>query len=1269
MTTKRFPVRLGVLGLVLITALFVGLYSVARASTPSTWVATGEVKKERIATGVYNDNSQKYCTVKEKYEIFYRVTWPVKAFSYKWPVKTCWYKTNVGEVGKSGGRIYVTAPNDESVVRTTEENYNMFYPLGYNDKIAMTANNGSSFFRFLYIYDDFQSRLTLTTSSNVEQWNFDRQNPWMLRDASGAGLNMNHIGRSSNGDWLIVEGGNGFMRINAKTKETLTFERQLYGYGYGLNPTYELTISDSGRYAIVSGGNLYTRDTHIYDLSTCQPVQGAPLSVATGCVKRDLKKDVFPQLTAAQTLSNAIFSGDETNITVSVPGAYMSDQYVIAAPGHDVFGMEYLALGDSYSSGEGETNGRNYYMKGTDGDGEFLEVWNTGLANFPYKKEKCHLSIRAYPFILSRTASLTERQFNSIACSGSTTTDLIGPINSEGRDVRYNGSFSQLGFIESDTVQQNVKYSALTNYLPGREKQIEFVSRYKPRVATVGIGGNDIQFSNKLKECITSVYTCSSAGDLRPITGKDVQQLYTTLTETYSELYNASKATKFYAVGYPEVVGDEACDANVLLDSYEKEYAKQLVKYLNTVVKAAAKKEGFGYLDISQSLNGRRLCDTGKPAVNALTIGNDIVPLISIDDNQYLHVVGNESFHPTPEGHVLIAESITNLLGASINNSNPCGSLAVSKCASESIDFSIPAYFQVSSTQKDLIVRQMIVDYAQNQTDEYIEALKKNTQHSINLVVDSSRAVQKLWPNQTLTIIMHSTPKQVGTMTTDSNGNITGSFTVPSDIEPGYHTLLINAKDSLYQDIALYQQIFVYDSLEDFDGDGTLNTDEKCGVVEPIHKDEDRDGVDDACDGIIDIKPDTTPPTITAQLSQQANENGWHKDDVKITWSVKDDTDTEFTAPAEITANREGEHTYSSAEVCDTAGNCTTGSATIKLDKTAPKISGRTTDNPNRYEWLNHDTSIEWTATDDMSVVTNPPMTAANQEGEHVYNSAEVCDQADNCNVGEITVKIDKTAPLVSMLSFSKNPKSVDEHSVLSTFTQETSSGIVDAEYYIGEDPGLGNGATLLNGGNSIYTTFGTDFGTGVYKITVRVQDYAGNWSTTLSDYLVVYDATSGVRLRGARWINLLPSTTNLPWLSSTTATSGKFAFSVRYGADGNVTPQSDFQFAYKTGDNCNKQNASCHNFEFNATSIKWLTITGSNQETGIFSGLGSIKSDAQVQPVAFVVYARDGERLSPTGTDNFSMTLYPEGSSFGTSLLHFVAPTDVGRGNIKIKF
>ncbi|MEO5690803.1 MAG: SGNH/GDSL hydrolase family protein [Candidatus Saccharimonadales bacterium] len=1254
--------------------------SATNAESLTIWLSSGNMQKTVLEVDTKNySTDEKFCDTHIEYELQYPAINGVRilGFPKKEPIDACWYHTDFGLVGyaRTMSRMYVKVDSQgENVIRINGQPDGLWSSLGSTGYL-MFRQRISSYYLNLTLFENTKSRLTHTKTGWYDQYNYNRvSNSWVLPGFNGTPLGVNKAGYSQNGEWIVADTSHGFMRINTQTKDRIMFGSSSYGYGYGQDPSYDLSISNDGRYAIVAGGDRTSSIVRLYDLATC--VYGAnPLVIATGCTSRNIKADAFPELGTASTISRVIFGGDATDLIYNYPradGKY--DRMLLTAPGKEVHLMDYLALGDSYSSGEGEYEGETYYIKGTDGDGKDINGFESGLTNFPYGLEKCHISTRSYSHLLANQGNLTSNRFNNVACSGSTLNDIQNLITSRDIKTRYNGRFQQYENYPEPADILNSKKLAAKMFTPGRTAQIEFINEYKPKVATIGVGGNDIKFSDKLVSCLLPG-TCAYEGGLRYNFGKEIQSLHGELVKTYSKLSEAGKSTKFYVVGYPQIASlTEECKINVRLDFKERVMARNVISYLNEVIKSAAELAGFTYLDVENSLAGKQLCDESDDqlAVQGLVGGDDKHVVYETGGIRFYIDVGNESFHPTHVGHDRIANFITAQLGdESLLEHQECVLAGGLRCPSGNTTVPpIPSYFTAfGTTSAEYVVDAKSFDsiYQINNNS----GVKRGESIQLQQPLSGSQEQVRLAPNQTAQVTMYSTPQQVGIMTTDTNGNVTGSIAIPHTADPGPHTIVINTKDSLYRDMTMYQQVFVYDTIEDFDGDGTLNEDEKCGIVNPINQDEDRDGVDDACDGIIDIKKDTTVPTVTAQLSRQPNDNGWHKDDVSITWNVSDDTDTELAAPAQIIVDREGEDTYTSNGVCDQAGNCATGSVTIKLDKTDPLVTANIAESPSQNSWFNRDVNIDWVASDNLSTVTNPVDTVAILEGEHAYTSDSVCDQAGNCVSGNHTVKIDKTAPLLGLLQWSKNPKSVSEDSQLTANATETISTVYDAEYFIGEDPGFGNGATLQFDTNNTSTVLGTSFGTGVYKISARVQDAAGNWSATQSDYLVVYDATNGVRLRGARTIELGSSNTQLPWLGQSTSGQGKFAFSLRYGSDGNVTSQSDFQFAYKTGSNCNQPSKAinCHGFELNATQINWLTTTGSNQEIGIFRGQGILKRDSIEQNVSFTVSARDGERLSPIAHDVFDMTIYASDGNYGSTPLYFVAPTEVGRGNIKIKF
>ncbi len=278
----------------------------------------------------------------------------------------------------------------------------------------------------------------------------------------------------------------------------------------------------------------------------------------------------------------------------------------------------------------------------------------------------------------------------------------------------------------------------------------------------------------------------------------------------------------------------------------------------------------------------------------------------------------------------------------------------------------------------------------------------------------------------------------------------------------------------------------------------------------------------------------------------------------------------------------------------------------------------------------------------------------------------------------------DTLPPALGTPAWSNNPKPTTGTTTLTVPATDDLSGIAQAEYFIGDtDPGQGNGATMTlsneqtgSGGAitsaDLTATFGTDFPTGVYKISVRAQDTAGNWSTPVSDYLVVYDP-SGPKFTGKRTI--VPHLSNgdvLPGLISSSQTdTAKFGFSVKYNNQGQINANSDMQFSYSTGTHCNNPSkaANCHDLNLNATQISWLTTQGTNNSTGIFQGTANVTIDSTTTQVTFRVTGVDGERLSAAASDQFQLQIFNLGDNPNSATpLYRVNAADIARGNIKIQ-
>jgi len=129
----------------------------------------------------------------------------------------------------------------------------------------------------------------------------------------------------------------------------------------------------------------------------------------------------------------------------------------------------------------------------------------------------------------------------------------------------------------------------------------------------------------------------------------------------------------------------------------------------------------------------------------------------------------------------------------------------------------------------------------------------------------------QLQPNSQYRIVINSQPLTLKTGVLDADGNVTANFTIPPELEPGFHTLHFYTKNLAGETVDIRKVVYVAASLTDFDGDGVPNTANQCLVMPLSNLDEDKDGVDDACDSDITEAPVVAPPAPEVIPSPEPN--------------------------------------------------------------------------------------------------------------------------------------------------------------------------------------------------------------------------------------------------------------------------------------------------------------------------------------------------------------------------------------------------------------
>ncbi len=645
-------------------------------------------------------------------------------------------------------------------------------------------------------------------------------------------INASAMAFSTNGDWMVAESPrHALIRVNLATFQITAFaapfNTQPWDYSLPLHP---LAISDDGRYVAIQGGAPV--GLKIYDLASCTGDNSdnlAPLA----CNAHDywpLVSAAIPTIYGTYGLVHLRFVNDTTisfDVKVNDIAAtsntleqWQSAAYTLSA---DTSGaaIDYLALGDSYTSGEGTFD----YVTGTD-----------------TPVNMCHLSLHAYPFLIGQQVF---SRGHSVACSGASIRDL---------DNLSDGYYGQAADHTPRRSRSNAS-TLLANFSPGYLAQLEFIKTYQPNVISVSVAGNDIGYSYVLQQCAEPhlfANTCYPSYEDKAEVYAAIDRKYRDMSALYSRLKAAAPHSTIYAIGYPQVAatgGD--CALNVRLNYDEISFTQSVVNYLNKMIGTAAASQGVDYIDISQALAGHRLCETTSfnVAMNGLTSGTDSGVL-------GLKFLGKESFHPNAFGHELIANAI---MTATHNFAQAPLLQPTNQVAPDSTrDASLNTSPKSGRPQNQLV---------------WDGNLSPGITGAGQIEISLSAATDGLRPNTSYDITLDRSGSPLGHSTTDSVGDLTASLSTPVGTSPGNHTIEVVGVGASGEPIDVSGPIYLPATDDDYDGDGVANGSDSCPTVSDSGVDADLDGADDACDPLITQVTTDQPPANPNQGEQSNDTN------------------------------------------------------------------------------------------------------------------------------------------------------------------------------------------------------------------------------------------------------------------------------------------------------------------------------------------------------------------------------------------------------------
>ena len=322
---------------------------------------------------------------------------------------------------------------------------------------------------------------------------------------------------------------------------------------------------------------------------------------------------------------------DEDNDAITIPHVEQIDSGV------------YVALGDSYSAGEGLAP----FRKGTE-------------ASDPDGPPACHRSDKAYPMLLEFVNDV-EREF--VACSGAITADLDLPP--EKRD---------------------------------HPPQLDAEPRKDVTLVTVTIGGNDATFARVVQacfffeDCIDADFEPPAqddghrrvifparepleawAKDALTLLERNVERVYPSIAKTYP---NARRVVIGYPYLFPEGSALWQNDCALVLRRVKEEERKslrELTDRLNAMLANQASAAGLEFISPTAAWDGHEPCGNDGQYTNALKpFGSGWKPL------------DGGSFHPNSQGQRALARLVACYLNANPTAPTPANPPQVGTCPSGS---------------------------------------------------------------------------------------------------------------------------------------------------------------------------------------------------------------------------------------------------------------------------------------------------------------------------------------------------------------------------------------------------------------------------------------------------------------------------------------------------------------------------------------------------------------------------------------------------------
>ena len=331
-------------------------------------------------------------------------------------------------------------------------------------------------------------------------------------------------------------------------------------------------------------------------LPKLQPRQSSSFSIFYGAAGRE--DAMRAQLESAQTAVYSLAKPSSTGgLEDGTPNTF--------GFGFRLHDSRYVALGDSFQSGEGAPA----YEPGTDVPGVNI----------------CHRSWDAYAHRLHQDVPEVGGRLTFVACSGAVIEDMYDADGGANRPPWNEGA--QMERLGGDV-----------------------------SLVTLGIGGNDMQFSKTLETCISrwlaqklGARPCSETQDpifdelLRSLSVRQAGEELSRLQATYEDIRKRAPKARVLVLGYPRFftpLGQEGCGLTRAVDQL---WINEKIRLFNERIAENVEAAGMEFVDTYTVGQGHELCSGAQEFMNRFVPPPDLM----------------HSYHPNNFGHGLLAARVT----------------------------------------------------------------------------------------------------------------------------------------------------------------------------------------------------------------------------------------------------------------------------------------------------------------------------------------------------------------------------------------------------------------------------------------------------------------------------------------------------------------------------------------------------------------------------------------------------------------------------------